>query len=63
MINDNKLISQVPPFPPPWYSVLHLVCAAQPLPDGAEPGGYALNLREIVRSKLYRSEIKVQNPS
>ena len=53
MINDNKLIPQVPPFPPPWYPVLHLVCEAQPLSDGAVPGGDALNLGEIVRSKLY----------
>ena len=61
MIKGIKLIPQVPPFPTPWYPVLHVVCEAQSLSDGAEPRGDALNLGEIVRSKLYWSEIKVRN--
>ena len=59
MINAIKLILQVPPFPRPWYSILHLVCEAQLRSDGAVPGGDPLNLRKIVRSILYCSEIKV----
>ena len=56
MINAIKLILQVPPFPGPWYSILHLVCEAQPCSDCAVPGGDPLNFGEIVRSKLYCSK-------
>ena len=51
----EKLISQVPAFPSPGYSILHLVCDAQPRPDGAVSCGDHLNLGEIVRSTLYWS--------